>query len=433
MALGCAFIFVAFLWCCRRRARKQRAKKTALFAKGKGIQKGSWNWARFAAGWKLLFSRNKNKNRGATTNGEGELPIAYNHHEVTSRGLGGPISMRGGEDIKMSTLNAGNGSSKNAQARLGRSDSRKSTLNKNNRKPHDNDDLDSYIDAYDYSRRSLSIHSRTPSTLPDLDGYYPSRNRNHDYDRDRLRREVIGAKARDRDLERDSMFSEMTGMSRNTPEPRMPVKRDAVPIGYTDSSNSNSRSGSPVRDVGKLRKLQLQRNASDETMSSVVIKPQAPKGPDAMLIDLGDGAQNKDLPQPPLQFQPSPFLSSLPVQTPASTGLTAAQMYALTTRPELIGGGIGAQPTVLPQTQVSPMPMVLTGPTPPTLPMPTGVGLGITTTAGGPIGTTGGLYWLEPAAGSTNNFVLKPAMTGSSTLTGNSQVSTKNPFRQGSF
>lgn len=421
MALGCAFIFVAFLWCCRRRARKQRAKKTALFAQGKGINKGNWNWGKFAAGWKLLFKRNKNRGAAATPNGNGELPIAYNHHEVTSRGLGGPVSV----DIKMTTLKTGN--SGDSQPRLGRSDSRKSTLNPKNR--NNNDDLESYIDAYDYSRRSLSIHSRTPSTLPDLDGYYPSRNRNYDYDRDRLRREVIGggAKARDRDLERDSMFSEMTGMTRNTPEPRIPVKRDAVPIGYTDSSKSNSRSGSPVRDAGKLRKLQ--RQASDE---SVVIRPQAEK--DAMLIDLGDSA-NKNLPQPPLQYQPSPFLASLPIQTPASTGLTSAQMYAMSTRPELIGGattGITGAPMPV---QTQPVPILATGNTVTTL--PTGVGLGITTTGGAPlgapIGTTGGLYWLEPAAGSTNNFVLKPAMTGSSTLTGNSQASSKNPFRQGSF
>lgn len=32
MALGCAFIFVIILWLWRRRARKQRAKQTALFA-----------------------------------------------------------------------------------------------------------------------------------------------------------------------------------------------------------------------------------------------------------------------------------------------------------------------------------------------------------------------------------------------------------------
>ncbi|KAG6375880.1 hypothetical protein JVT61DRAFT_2746 [Boletus reticuloceps] len=43
MALGCAFIFVAFLYCWRRRARKQRAKATAVFASAKALDHKS-NW-----------------------------------------------------------------------------------------------------------------------------------------------------------------------------------------------------------------------------------------------------------------------------------------------------------------------------------------------------------------------------------------------------
>ena len=43
MALGCAFIFVAFLYCWRRRARKQRAKETAAFASAKALNHKS-NW-----------------------------------------------------------------------------------------------------------------------------------------------------------------------------------------------------------------------------------------------------------------------------------------------------------------------------------------------------------------------------------------------------
>ncbi|KAF8553773.1 growth factor receptor domain-containing protein [Imleria badia] len=43
MALGCAFIFVAFLYCWRRRARKQRAKQTAAFASAKALNHKS-NW-----------------------------------------------------------------------------------------------------------------------------------------------------------------------------------------------------------------------------------------------------------------------------------------------------------------------------------------------------------------------------------------------------
>lgn len=45
MALGCAFIFVVFIWLCRRRAKKRRAKQTAMFAASKGLdQKQNWRW-----------------------------------------------------------------------------------------------------------------------------------------------------------------------------------------------------------------------------------------------------------------------------------------------------------------------------------------------------------------------------------------------------
>ncbi|KAF6764653.1 FRAS1 protein [Ephemerocybe angulata] len=403
MVLGCVFIFVAFLWCCRRRARKQRAKKTTQFAKGKGIDKGKWKWGSFAAGWRMLFNRKKKGGAGLQ---EGELPIAYNHHEVTSRSR--PVSIVRGEDIKMAAI-----PTRKAAPKL--DGSAASEARSNRRKTRD-DDLDSYIDAYDYSRRSLSIRSHTPSTLPDLDGYRSKKN--NIYDRDRLRREVTDEqmrRGRERDLEQDSMYSEITGQQRHTPEPRMPVRRDAVPIGF--QSASSSRSASPVRNAGKLRKVQKQ--PSDETMSSIVIQPQQR---DAVLIDLGDNS-NKQLPQAPLQYQTSPFLSSQPVQTPGQRGLglTAAQSYAMTMAPDLIGGG--------PQANIVPggAPMVS---------LPAGLGFGVNGAAplvSGGIGTTGGLYWLQPTgtsdSGSTN-FVLKPAMTGSSTLTAQTTgTSSKNPFR----
>jgi len=58
MALGCAFIFVIILWLWRRRARKQRAKQTALFA-NKLNQRTVWRkrFDRFAD----LFKSNNNK------------------------------------------------------------------------------------------------------------------------------------------------------------------------------------------------------------------------------------------------------------------------------------------------------------------------------------------------------------------------------------
>lgn len=54
MALGCAFIFVAFLYCWRRRARKQRAKQTAAFASAKALHKNNWRWRLVRFGEKLF-------------------------------------------------------------------------------------------------------------------------------------------------------------------------------------------------------------------------------------------------------------------------------------------------------------------------------------------------------------------------------------------
>ncbi|OAX36075.1 hypothetical protein K503DRAFT_744939 [Rhizopogon vinicolor AM-OR11-026] len=55
MALGCAFIFVAFLYCWRRRARKQRAKDTAAFASAKALpHKHNWRWRLARFGEKLF-------------------------------------------------------------------------------------------------------------------------------------------------------------------------------------------------------------------------------------------------------------------------------------------------------------------------------------------------------------------------------------------
>lgn len=66
MALGCAFIFVAFLWCWRRRARKQRAKDTAAFASAKALpHKHNWRWHLVRFG-ERLFGHNRRHPRPET-------------------------------------------------------------------------------------------------------------------------------------------------------------------------------------------------------------------------------------------------------------------------------------------------------------------------------------------------------------------------------
>lgn len=59
MALGCAFIFMVFLMCWRRRARKQRAQRTVEWAQQRqlGVGKSSWKWKFLRAGEKLFGHR----------------------------------------------------------------------------------------------------------------------------------------------------------------------------------------------------------------------------------------------------------------------------------------------------------------------------------------------------------------------------------------
>jgi len=54
MALGCAFIFMVFLMCWRRRARKQRAKQTKMFAQAKELNVKDWKWKLMRFGEKLF-------------------------------------------------------------------------------------------------------------------------------------------------------------------------------------------------------------------------------------------------------------------------------------------------------------------------------------------------------------------------------------------
>lgn len=59
MALGCAFIFMVILMCWRRRARKQRAQRTAEWAESRRLRVGktSWKWKFIRAGERLFGHR----------------------------------------------------------------------------------------------------------------------------------------------------------------------------------------------------------------------------------------------------------------------------------------------------------------------------------------------------------------------------------------
>lgn len=62
MALGCAFIFLVVIWCFRRRQRKQREKKTAMFATGATVNHGSTSWRWRLIRWgENLFGHNRSR------------------------------------------------------------------------------------------------------------------------------------------------------------------------------------------------------------------------------------------------------------------------------------------------------------------------------------------------------------------------------------
>ncbi|EAU81977.1 FRAS1 protein [Coprinopsis cinerea okayama7 len=411
MALGCAFIFVMFLWCCRRRARKQRQKRTQMFAKGKGIVKthGRWNWA---ARWKQIFRR---RNR---TPAESDLPIAYNHQDVAAREMG--------MDIKMVPLDKDVPKNTNTNVNI--------HLSVPNAKSRD-DDFDSYIDAYD--RRS-SMRSHTPSVLPDIDGYYPSRSALAN--RDQLRKQATGNSGRGtpRDIERDSMYSEFTGEVRNTPEPRIPVKRDLIPL-----SNPTSRSSSPAPRPGVLRKPvpTLERKRSEDTIDSIVIAPPVHqlKQQEGVLVDLDAGSergfgfgqqklvQNQTGSTLPVQYQ-TPALQP----QPTFASLTEAQAYAMAVKPQLGGASSQSAIPTNPGYTLAWVPTHMTGSSSATgssggmagasaVPMPTFTTMGLPSAqTGNSIGSSGGNYWMQSSA-------VRPTATGSSS---GSNEASKNPFRQ---
>lgn len=160
MALGCAFIFLVVLMCWRRRARKQRAKRTAMFASAKNLgDRSGWRWRLVRFGERL-----------------------FGHKASRSADVG----RRGHEDdMKLTQLRD--------------AEEARHTL-----------DVEHFIDAYDYSTKSRS--SKVPSALPSLGGGGGG---------DRRARDLRVESNR---MSKNSLFSELTGTPRQTAEPRQPVK-----------------------------------------------------------------------------------------------------------------------------------------------------------------------------------------------------------------
>ncbi|KAI6123178.1 growth factor receptor domain-containing protein [Pisolithus croceorrhizus] len=163
MTLGCAFIFMAFLWCWRRRARKQRAKETAAFASAKALDRKT-NWRQRL---KAFFGHSSN-------------PAPPDNEEITL------WKLRAAEEA------------------------------------HHDRELEKLIGAYEYSRAGSSRGG--PSPLPSL--HDRKSHGSHDYDSHRL--------------SRDSLYSQVTGMPRNGPEPRQPVKSNPLTSRFSTTTVGSS-------------------------------------------------------------------------------------------------------------------------------------------------------------------------------------------------
>ncbi|KAG5352813.1 hypothetical protein C0989_000358 [Termitomyces sp. Mn162] len=187
MALGCAFILLVFIWCCRRRARKQRTKKTAMFASQPGygrMAKSSWRWRLIRFGEKLFGHKRSRK-----------ADLVIRHHTLQEET----------EAVKLRKIR---------MAEEARVDSEQ--------------DLVQLIGDYNYPDPKESSLGQQH--------YYQG----HEHDDDRLlpvdRRSISQASQ----LSAPSIYSQMTGVPNRTPQPRQPLRKKDLTSRFSTSTLSSS-------------------------------------------------------------------------------------------------------------------------------------------------------------------------------------------------
>lgn len=210
MALGCAFIFVVFLMCWRRRMRKRRAAATATFAAVKKLNHSrGWRYRLVRFGEKL-FGHRKGQ-RWMMPSQHGDIKMDQLHVAEEARFDRDLEKVRVAEDTRH----------ERDMARL-----RESSLR------HDRE-MEKLIGSYEYTRAGSS---RAPSPLPSL----------RDYDGDRHSHKA-SSKSSDRgritnDLAQESLYSQVTGQPRKAPEPRQPVRNpaDLLPSRFSNTTTYSS-------------------------------------------------------------------------------------------------------------------------------------------------------------------------------------------------
>ena len=177
MAFGCAFIFVVFLWLCRRKAKKRRAKRTAAFASTKGLdRKHSWR-SRLIHFGKKLFGHSKKRR-----------VVVVRHPNKQE-----------GERVKLAELR----------------DAEEARTSSDGLLKNDDDDMLELIASY--QRRSASPRGAR---------YDPSLHRISEDDVQSLNSHTA-----------PSIFSHITGSARRAPDARQPVKEPASR--FSDSTVSS--------------------------------------------------------------------------------------------------------------------------------------------------------------------------------------------------
>ncbi|KAG6865323.1 hypothetical protein C0991_003497 [Blastosporella zonata] len=180
MALGCAFIFLSVIWCCRRRARKQRAKKTAMFATTPGYGrtgKSGWRWRLIRFGEKLFGHKRSRK-----------ADLIIRHHDPHSQE---------NQAIKLRKMRVAE------EAR-------------------EEEDLVKLIGEYNYpdsaeQNYQHQYHTRNGRLAPG-------------------NRDSLGGASQ---LSAPSIYSQMTGMPHRTPNPRQPLRKKDLTSRFSSSTISS--------------------------------------------------------------------------------------------------------------------------------------------------------------------------------------------------
>lgn len=307
-----------------------------MFASAKRLDNpNGWRWRLAKFGRRLFGNRATNR----LQKDQEVLPVAHNHYDRYSPSGSRPLSMASyGQDIKLKKMgDTSHTGTRSMSAREGV------------------DDVERFIDAYDYSTHSRS--SQAPSSVHGGEGQY------------------YGQRDQQRRIDRGSLYSEITGNQRHTPEPRQPLRRE--PSGASRFKESSISTTPKTRQPAK----------------------------EGVLVDIAE--DERPLPSLPLQMA-SNIGSSTNYLNPGNTSTpTEAQAYMMAVRPGLQGEP--SQPTV---DAIAP---TVTGES--FMPIPVHL---VPNTTGGQ-----GSYWLTPVprdAVPMDTTVLRPMNTGAS--------SSRNPFRQ---